>query len=288
MTKKQWIANGLLLLTAIIWGFAFVSQKVGGERIGPYAFTGIRFLMGSAVLWPVIAFADRRNPPSAEAKRLAYTKGLMAGGILGAASILQQLGIGLTQAGKAGFLTALYVVLVPVIGFVFLRQRFRWPIAAAMLLAAAGLYLLSVTERFTIQRGDTLVLVSALLFALHILFVDRWAGKVEPLRMSSVQFFVTGVMGLLLMLPNETLTADAIRDGLPALLYSGIMSVGVAFTLQVIAQKDAKPAHAAILMSLESVFSVIGGALLLNERMGLRSIIGCMLMFAAVLLAQKE
>ena len=180
------------------------------------------------------------------------------------------------------------MVLVPVIGFVFLRQRFRWPIAAAMLLAAAGLYLLSVTERFTNERGDTLVLVSALLFALHILFVDRWAGKVEPLRMSSVQFFVTGVMGLLLMLPNETLTADAIRDGLPALLYSGIMSVGVAFTLQVIAQKDAKPAHAAILMSLESVFSVVGGALLLSERMGLRSIIGCVLMFAAVLLAQKE
>ena len=288
MTRKQWIANGLLLLTAAIWGFAFVSQKVGGERIGPYAFTGIRFIMGGAVLWPVIAFADRRNPPSAEAKRLAYTKGLIAGVILGAASILQQLGIVLTQAGKAGFLTALYVVLVPVIGFVFLRQRFRWPIVAAMALAVAGLYLLSVTEDLRIGKGDLLVLVSALLFALHILFVDRWADKVEPLRMSSVQFFVTGVMGLLLMLPTETLTLDAIREGLPALLYSGIMSVGVAFTLQVIAQKDAKPAHAAILMSLESVFSVIGGALLLHERMGLRSGIGCVLMFAAVLLAQKE
>ena len=288
MTRKQWIANGLLLLTAAIWGFAFVSQKVGGERIGPYAFTGIRFILGGAVLWPVIAFADRRNPPSAAAVHLAYTKGLIAGMILGAASILQQLGIGLTQAGKAGFLTALYVVLVPVIGFVFLRQRFRWPIVAAMALAVAGLYLLSVTEDLRIGKGDLLVLVSALLFALHILFVDRWADKVEPLRMSSVQFFVTGVMGLLLMLPNETLTLDAIRDGLPALLYSGIMSVGVAFTLQVIAQKDAKPAHAAILMSLESVFSVVGGALLLHERMGLRSGIGCVLMFAAVLLAQKE
>ncbi len=288
MTRKQWIANGLLLLTAAIWGFAFVSQKVGGERIGPYAFTGIRFIMGGAVLWPVIAFADRRNPPSAEARRLAYTKGLIAGVILGAASILQQLGIGLTQAGKAGFLTALYVVLVPVIGFVFLRQRFRWPIVAAMALAVAGLYLLSVTEDLRIGKGDLLVLVSALLFALHILFVDRWADKVEPLRMSSVQFFVTGVMGLLLMLPNETLTLEAVRDGLPALLYSGIMSVGVAFTLQVIAQKDAKPAHAAILMSLESVLSVIGGALLLQERMGLRSGIGWVRMFAAVLLAQKE
>ena len=288
MTKKQWIAEGLLLLTAAIWGFAFVSQKVGAERIGPYTFTGIRFLMGSVVLWPVIAVADRRSPPSAEAKRLAYTKGLIAGVILGAASILQQLGIVLTQAGKAGFLTALYVVLVPVIGFLFLRQKLRWPIVAALALAAVGLYLLSVTEAFTIEKGDLLVLSSALLFALHILFVDRWAGKVEPLRMSSVQFLVTGVMGLLLMLPTETVTLEAIRYGLPMLLYSGIMSVGVAFTLQVIAQKDAKPAHAAILMSLESVFSVIGGALLLHERLGARSLTGCALMLAAVLLAQKE
>ena len=288
MTKKQWIANGLLLLTAAIWGFAFASQKAGTEYIGPYAFTGIRFLIGGAVLWPVIAVMDRHSPPSREAKRLAYTKGLIAGVVLGSASILQQLGIVLIQAGKAGFLTALYVVLVPVLGFIFLHHKLRWPVVAAMVLACAGLYLLSVTESFGIEKGDLLVLISALLFAVHILFVDRWAGEVEPLRMSSVQFLVTGVMGMLLMLPNETLTLDAVRDSLPMLLYCGILSVGVAFTLQVIAQKDAKPAHAAILMSLESVFSAVGGALLLGERMGTRSIIGCVLMFAAVLLAQKE
>ncbi|MDY5016598.1 MAG: DMT family transporter [Eubacteriales bacterium] len=288
MTKKQWIADGLLLLTAAIWGFAFVSQKVGAAYVGAFTYNGIRFTLGGLVLWPVIAVLDRKNPPAREVCRETLLLGIPAGLILGTAAALQQIGVAYTSAGKAGFLTGLYVVLVPVFGFLFLRQKLRLPAIAGMLLAAGGIYLLSVTEALTIGRGDLLVLIAAVLFAVHILYIDRVAGRVHALRLSSVQFLVTGLASLAIALFTEPFSAAAILSALPAILYGGFLSVGVAYTLQVVAQKDAHPAHAAILLSMESVFGAIGGALLLHERMGLRGVVGCAMMLIAILLSQKE
>ncbi len=288
MTKKQWIANGLLLLTAAIWGFAFAFQKIGAEYLGTYSYNGIRFLMGGIVLWPVIALTERRSPVSRETKLRSLKAGLGAGLFLCAASTVQQIGISCTTAGKAGFLTALYVILVPIAGFLFFRQKVGGPVIAAIVLAAAGLYLLSITETFTISRGDLIVLSGAILWTAHILFIDRAGAAASPLRLSSMQFLVTGVISCILAAICETPTLAAVKAALPTLLYGGICSVGIAYTLQVIGQRDAKPAHAAILLSMESLFSVLGGALILHERMGLRGIIGCVLMFAAILLAQKE
>lgn len=288
MTKKQWIANGLLLLAAAIWGFAFVAQKVSAAYVGPFTFNGTRFLLGAFALWPVIAVTERRDPPSVEIKRQTLHAGLIAGLILCTAASVQQIGVSMTTAGKGGFLTALYVVLVPVFGFLFLRQRVRKPVILAIALSAVGLYLLCVTEKLTIGRGDLIVLIGAVFWAMHILFIDRWADRVSPLRLSALQFLLTGAVSMVIALCTETITAAGLLGGLPAILYGGLFSVGVAYTLQVVAQKDAKPAHAAILLSMESVFSVIGGALILGERMGLRSLAGCVLMLAAILLAQKE
>ncbi|MEA4823670.1 MAG: DMT family transporter [Clostridiaceae bacterium] len=288
VTKKQWIANGLLLLTAAIWGFAFVSQKVGAEHVGAFTYNGVRFTLGGLVLWPVIVVLDRKSPPMAEVRRQTLRTGLVAGLILCTAASLQQIGVAYTTAGKAGFLTGLYVVLVPVFGFLFLRQRVKAPVIAGMLLAAGGIYLLSVTEAFTIGRGDLLVLLAAVLWAVHILYIDHYADRIHALRMSSIQFLVTGLLSLLIALITEPFSAAAFLSALPAILYGGLFSVGVGYTLQVIAQKNAKPAHAAILLSMESVFGALGGALLLQERMGVRGAVGCALVFIAILLSQKQ
>jgi len=297
MTKKDLTSGALLLLTAAIWGFAFVAQKVGSAYVGSFTFNGIRFLIGSASLLPVIWLLGRKRTVSGKQARVFDRRTLLigagAGVILCIAANLQQLGIagfaGLpgTTAGKAGFITALYVVLVPVCG-IFMKQRVGVNVWAGMALAITGIYLLSVTGDFRIGFGDLVVLVCAFFFTAHILYIDHVVRDADPVKISCVQFAVAGVISLVIALCTEPIAWSGIMSAAPAILYGGVMSTGVAYTLQVVAQRDARPAPAAIILSMESVFSVIGGALLLDEQMTARGYLGCVLVLAALILAQVK
>lgn len=294
-------ANSLLVLTAAIWGFAFVAQRIGAGHLGPFAFNGTRFLLGALVLLPVIGYADRvrhtapgrdaaeplaTSPIAADRWRAAAVPGLVAGVVLVTASWLQQLGVGMTTAGKAGFITGLYVVLVPVIGLLVGHGtgRLTW---AGVTVAVVGLYLLTMTEGSGMAPGDALVLVGAGFWAVHILVIDHFAG-IDPLRLSVVQFAVCGGISLILAIATEADTFAGLSAAMWPVLYGGLLSVGVAYTLQVVAQRHAKPTHAAIILSTEAVFGAIGGAILLAEQMSGRALAGCALMLAGIVLAQFD
>ena len=275
--------DGLLLLTAGIWGFAFVAQRAGMEHVGPFVFNGIRFGLGSLTLLPLIWIRRRaaRGVPRAAAA------GLLAGLVLFGGASLQQMGIVHTTAGKSGFITGLYVVLVPLLGL-FLKQRAGWGRWAGALLAAAGLYFLSVTEHFTVARGDLLVLLSAFFWAAHVLVIARLAPRHDVVRLACLQYAVCSALSLVVGAFAESFGGVAIGRAIGPILYGGIMSVGVAYTLQVVAQKKAHPAHAAILLSLEGVFAVLGGGLILGETLSPRGFLGCGLMLAAMLTSQSS
>ncbi len=276
----------LLLLTAAIWGFAFVAQRVGMDHVGPLAFNALRFALGAASLVPLILLRRRAAAGriAAGQARLALY-GCVAGAVLFAGAALQQVGLVTTTAGKAGFITGLYVVLVPLSGLLW-RQRpggLRW---LAVLLAVAGLYLLSVTGRLTIGPGDLLVLASAFFWAAHVQLMARWAGRVDPIELAAAQYVVCAAVSGALALLIERTTLAGISGAAVPLLYGGLMSVGVAYTLQVIAQRSAHPTHAAILLSLEGAFAALGGAVLLGERLSRREVAGCALLLAGMLLSQ--
>ena len=282
--------DALLLLTAAIWGFAFVAQRVGNQHVGPFTYNGVRFTLGALSLLPLIALQGRgrgsgARPAPAPAKPSLLAGGVLAGLILFLAANLQQLGMVETGAGKAGFITGLYVVLVPVSGLLWGQRagRAHW---AGVALALAGLYLLSVTGRFTIARGDLLVLLSAVCWTAHVQVLGWLSPRVDPLRLSALQFAVCSLASLAVAFAAETVEPAGIRQALVPILYGGIGSVGVAYTLQVVAQRTAHPAHAAILLSTESVFAVLGGALILAERLSARGLLGCALMLAGMLLSQ--
>lgn len=297
MSRKDLTSGALLLLTAAIWGFAFVAQKVGSAYVGSFTFNGVRFLIGSASLLPVIAVMSRSRAKAEKVCAVPLGRTLLigagAGVILCIAANLQQLGIAGfagfegTTAGKAGFITALYVVLVPVCG-IFMKQRVGGNVWAGMALAITGIYLLSVTGDFRIGMGDLIVLVCALFFTGHILYIDRYVHDADPVVISCVQFATAGIISLVIALFTEPIVWEGIVSAAPAILYGGVLSTGVAYTLQVVAQRDAKPAPAAIILSMESVFSVIGGALLLDEQMTARGYLGCALVLAALILAQVK
>jgi drug/metabolite transporter (DMT)-like permease len=297
--------NLMLFLTALIWGVSFVSQKAGMEYIGPYTFNGVRFLVGSAVLIPVILALDGiqkkkdaavqqvtvSNDEVTQPAAIRYErKDLLLGGIscgivLFIASSLQQIGILYTTAGKAGFITALYIVLVPILGLLF-GSKVRPILWFCVAMAAAGLYLLCVKEDFTIGRGDLLVIACALGFAIHILVIDHFSPKVDGVKMSCIQFFIAGVLSLPFMVIFETIDWSNIFACWLPILYSGVMSCGVAYTLQIVGQKYTEPTVASLILSLESVFAVIAGIILLGEQVPPRELLGCAVMFAAILLAQ--
>ena len=294
---KQMKNNVLLVLTALIWGCAFVAQSVGMDYVGPFTFNAVRCLIGAAVLIPVILFMDKSARKSGltdeEMKsRRGETKTLVTGGIccglaLGIASSLQQWGILFTTVGKAGFITACYIIIVPVIG-IFLRKKCSPFIWIAVILSLCGLYLLCLTpgEGFAIGKGELLVLVCAFLFSIHILVIDHFSPLVDGVKMSCIQFFVCGILSgipaLLLEKPDLT---DILAAKVPV-LYAGIMSCGVAYTLQIIGQKNMNPTVASLILSLESCISVIAGWLILGQNLNSREIWGCILMFGAIILAQ--
>ena len=263
---------------------------MGMDYLGPFTFNGVRSLIGGAALLPCIAFLKLLNGKNTAAFINGNRKDLLIGGIacgllLFAATSLQQIGIQYTTAGKAGFITAFYIVIVPVLG-IFLRKRIGWKVWIAVVIALFGLYFLCITEHFTVGKGDILIFVCALIFSLHILVIDRFSPKVDGVKMSCIQFFVCGIASMPFMFVLETPRLGAMLEGWMPLMYAGVLSCGVAYTLQIIGQKNVNPAVASLILSLESCFSVLAGWIVLGERLSRREFAGCVLMFAAIILAQ--
>ena len=285
----------VLLLTAFIWGVAFVAQSVGGDAVGCFTFNGVRSLIGAAVLLPVIAFLDKQKKKElGEDQFLAqkgYKKTLILGGIscglmLCIASNFQQFGISFTTVGKAGFITAMYILIVPILGL-FMKKKVGMKVWLGVILATVGLYMLCMTsESFSLSKGDLLVLVCAGFFSLHILIIDYFSPKVDGVRLSCIQFFVCGLISTVIAFIFENPNVGAILSGWLPILYAGVMSCGVAYTLQIIGQKNMDPTVASLILSLESVFSVLAGWVLLNQKLSMRELFGCVLMFLAIILAQ--
>lgn len=298
----------MLLLTAVIWGVAFVAQSVGMEYIGPFTFNCVRCLIGGVVLIPCIWILGRvrgsetvsgteesekragKNGKTERAyrkneRRILLTGGLCCGLALFVASNLQQFGIQYTSVGKAGFITAMYIVLVPVLG-VFLKKKIGLKVWISVALAVVGLYLLCITEGFSVGLGDLLVLLCAFVFAVHILVIDYFSPKTDGVRLSCIQFLVCGVLSGICMMIAEQPDMGAILQAWMPVLYAGVMSCGVAYTLQIIGQKGMDPTVASLILSLESVVSVLAGWALLGQSLSARELLGCVLMFGAIILAQ--
>ena len=281
----------LLLLAAAIWGSAFVAQSVGMDHIGPFTFSAIRNTVGFLVLIPVSIWSRKHFKTTSEGHRFGISGQTLAGGLvcglfLCASSNFQQCGMVYTTVGKSGFITALYVVFVPVLG-VFLKKRTSWRTWVSVMLAVIGLYLLCMTgDDMSINYGDGLMLICACLFAFHILAVDRFIDGADGVTLSCIQFGVTAVISAVLMFVFEEPSMEAINMSWLPILYAGVLSSGVAFTLQIITQRHLSPVVAALIMSMESVFSVISGWLIIGETMSERELIGCVIMFAAIILAQ--
>lgn len=278
-------SESLLLLAAIIWGFAFVAQREGMAYIGPLAFNAIRFTLGTLSLIP-IALATRAHMPAPSRKTLALGSGL-TGVVLFIAASLQQIGVVYTTAGKAGFITGLYVILVPILGLGLKHRTGRWTWLGAVG-AVIGLYLLTVTESFTIEQGDRWVMFGAFFWAIHVHLLSEFAPRIGAIRLALIQFAICSLLSFGAALLFETIRlADVVSAAVP-ILYTGILSVGVAYTLQVVGQTGAPPAQAAIILSLETVFAVAGGWLILSERLALRGLVGCALMFAGMIVSQLD
>ncbi len=304
--------SGLLLaLAAFIWGLAFVAQSAGMEYVGAFTFNAVRFIIGGIVLIPVILFLDRRRKskitvnnsekdnskkysPGADntaavsvstSDRAALTGGILCGLALFAASSFQQVGIAYTTAGKAGFITAMYIVIVPILG-IFLGRRPGWTLLLSVAVAVAGLYLLCINGRVTVGFGDVLEFICAIFFAVQIMLVDHYSVLTEGVKLSCVQFFVCGFLSLIFSLLLETIDISAIFMAWAPILYTGVFSCGIAYTLQIVGQKNTDPQIAALIMSLESVFALISGWIILGQAMSARELIGCVLMFLAIILAR--
>ena len=283
--------NIFLFITAFIWGSAFVAQRTGMEHIGPFTFSAVRFLIASLTLLPVIfVFSPKQN--SSVSKTPGESKSLLKGGIicgviLFVGAMLQQIGLQYTTAGKTGFITALYVVLVPIMGSLFFHKKVSKLIWFCAFLAALGLYFLCIPAHgFSIAKGDTFVFICAFAFAIHILVIDYFSPKVDGIKMSAIQFLTAGIFSTFFMFLLENPDIKSILASAIPILYAAVLSAGIGFTLQIIAQKDTDPTVASLILCLESVFAVLAGAIILSETMSLREIIGCVIMFVAITLAQ--
>ena len=283
-------SDALLLTTAIIWGFAFVAERSGMDYVGPFTFNGIRFAIGSLSLLPLVLMSREQRTATNKILPNPGLKTILFGGAaLGLAlfsgASLQQIGLVYTTAGKAGFITGLYVIMVPVLGF-FWKQQPKIGTWIGAILAAIGLYFLSVTEQFTIEMGDLLVLIGAIFWAAHVLIVGWLSPRINPIKLAFSQYVACSILSLITASVVELITLSSIFEAAIPILYAGLLSVGIAYTLQVIAQRDAHPAHAAILLSLEAVFAAVGGWLILGEIISPRGLVGCGLMLAGMLLSQ--
>ncbi len=288
MRQKTMRANLLLLLTATIWGTAFVAQSVGMDHVGPFTFICVRYWIGGLFLLPCIRLLDRvvGRPAAAapENRRVHLIGGVCCGAALFVASVLQQLGIQRTSVGKAGFLTALYILIVPLLGL-FVGKRVSRRIWGCVAVALVGMYLLCMTESLSVSTGDLLVMLCAVGFSIHILVIDHFSPRVDGVRMSCIQFFTAGALGIVPMLLEQPDLSSLLAAAAP-ILYAGVLSSGVAYTLQVVAQKDTDPTVATLIMSLESVISMLAGWVILGQALSPRELAGCALVFAAIIVAQ--
>lgn len=294
----------ILLLTATIWGVAFVAQSAGMEYVGGFTFNSVRSIIGAAVLIPVLYVMVRKGNGSDNRKdgradkgagnragfREVFNRELLTGGIccgiaLTLATNLQQHGIKYTSVGKAGFITALYIVLVPIFGL-FLHKKVGRTVWVGLAIAVTGLYFLCINGDFKVGMGDLLVLGCAAIFAVHILVVDHFAPRVNCVAMSCVQFLVCGILSGIPAILFESISLDGMLGAAPTILYAGVLSCGVAYTLQMVGQKNMNPTVASMILSLESVISVLAGLLLLRQKLSPRELLGCVLMFSAVILCQ--
>ena len=300
MNKYTLRQSLLLLLTAAIWGVAFVAQSVGMDYVGPFTFNTVRSLLGGIVLIPCIVLLKRINVGSkdtagaaehasgdpAEQRKVLLTGGVACGVLLCIASNLQQFGIMYTSVGKSGFITAMYIVLVPVLG-IFLKKKAGIKIWCSVAIAVGGLYLLCMTDSgFSIQKGDLLLLLGAVIFSFHILTIDYFSPKVDGVKMSCIQFFTCGILSMVCMFLFEQPQIGAILQAWIPIVYAGVLSCGVAYTLQIVGQKGMNPTVASLILSMESVISVIAGWLILHQKLSGRELLGCVLMFVAIILVQ--
>lgn len=299
MKSNQIYRSLLLLLTAIIWGTAFVAQSEGMDHVGPITFNGVRSLLGGIALLPCVIVVDlieRKKmrtgeiPTPTEEEKISARKKLIFGGIICGliifgASTAQQIGLVYTSAGKAGFITALYIVLVPIFGL-FVGRKCSPSIAVAVVLAVIGLYLLCMNEEFSITLGDGLIILCAVLFAFHILTVDRISPFVSGVKLSCLQFLVCGLVSLVFMFIFEEPSIEGLSAVAFPIFYAGVMSCGVAYTLQIIGQKGNNPTVASLIMSLESCVAVIAAWIIQGDGLTERELSGCLIMFAAIILAQ--
>ena len=288
---SRMLGNLLLTLTALIWGTAFVGQRAGMDSIEPITFCASRMWLSAAAVGLVAWLTGRRektltDEARAERNRNTLLGGLGCGFFLATATIFQQMGLVTTSAGKAGFITAMYMLLVPIIGFVLLKQRNTWLVWLAVLIGVAGMYLLCITEGFSLTTGDALVCACALLFSGHILCCDHFAPRANPVHMSAIQFLVAAVISTVAAFISEQPSWDKVVSAAVPILYCGLMSGGVGYTLQIVAQRWTDPTVASLLMSLEAVFAALAGAVILGERMTSRELIGCAVMFLAIILVQ--
>ncbi len=283
-------SNLLLLLAAAIWGFAFVAQRIGMDHVGPFTYNGVRFLLGALSLLPLILFYKKGAKDQVQDKqgiKNVMKTGFIAGTILFLGASLQQIGLLYTTAGKAAFITCLYIVLVPLVG-IFLKQYISMTTWLGSVVAIIGLYLLCVKDSFFISYGEVLELIGAFFWTFHILVIDRFSRKVDVLQLSFFQFITCSALSLVTALLIETISLEGLRLALVPILYGGICSVGIAYTLQVVGQKHAQPSHAAIILSMETVFAALGGWLILNEILGFQELLGCVIMLAGMLLSQLQ
>ena len=296
MKNKEVSSAILLFLAAFIWGVAFVAQSVGMDYVGPFTFNGCRFLLGGLVLTPFALIREKKYQKSKiykdmtckeqkKHKQTTLVGGLCCGIAICIASSFQQAGMLYTSVGKAGFITALYIVLVPVMG-VFMKKEVSAIVWVGVLLAAIGFYFLCITESFSINYGDVLLFLCAICFTFHILIIDYFAPRADGVALSCIQFWFSGVVCVGIALFKETPEISAIIAAAVPILYAGVMSCGVAYTLQIIGQKHMKPAIASLILSLESVISVLAGWVILKEVLTGRQLLGCVLVFSAVILAQ--
>lgn len=296
MNIKKTLGSIALLITAAIWGFAFVAQTSGAENIPTFTFNFLRSYIAFIFLAVLIALMSLKKPDiiprTTESKKALVIGGICCGIALFVATSFQQYGIGLYPedagaSGRSGFITALYVVIVPCVSALIFRKRIHIAVWCGVLIAVAGMYLLCFSGGISkLYMGDLMIFLCAISFCGHILVVDHFVKKSNAVLLSCIQFLTMGTLSLISMLIFEDPSIDAIMDSLIPILYLGIMSSGVAYTLQVVGQKHTDPTVASILMSLESVFAVIGGWLILHERLSVKELIGCALVFLAIIVAQ--
>lgn len=290
MDRKRLKGNVILLCTAMIWGATFVAQKSGMDTVGPFMFNCIRMFLGAAVLMPVIIIGELKRkksgqPAAGDSRKDVIAGGLATGVVYFFAANLQQVGLVSVDAGKTAFITALYILLVPLLG-VFLKHKVTKQNWIGAVIGTAGLYLLCITDGFSIAKGDFIVLIGALFWAIHILVVDHFTVSVSSAKLIAGQSLVAGVMSLTVSLLTETNTWAGIIENAPSLLYAGILASGIAYTLQAEGQKFANPSTASIILSTESLFGAVSGFLFLHEVMTGRELTGCVLMLAAIIVSQ--